>query len=178
MEFVLRCSCGRPVRVTAAQAGSELRCDCGNVTLVPMLSELRRGAGQPAYGVDIAETLRNMHADGLLPLETRCVQCQMQTEGILKCSVECERTFSRGGGFWVTVIVGLVLSCGDIRDDYRNREVHGRELVVQTPLRLCDNCRHALGKKPRKRRVVELLRMVPMYDQLLREYPNADIMVP
>ena len=142
-----------------------------------MLSELRRGAGQPGYEVDIAEKLRQQFADGDLPVETACVKCGVTTEGVLKCSVECERTWARGGGYWKTFFLAVFVPWHHLRNDFRDPEVLGQERVVQTPIRLCDDCRYAMEKKPRKRQLVELLRTVPAYDQLFREYPNAEVYI-
>jgi hypothetical protein len=143
-----------------------------------MLSELRRQAGQARYEVDIAAKLQQMFADGELPAESDCVGCGVKTENVLRCSVECERTWTRGGGgFWKTFFLGFFVPWQYLRQDYGNPEVVGRELVVQTPIRYCDSCWYAMGKKPRKRQVVDLLRAVPMYNQLLLEYPSADVSI-
>jgi hypothetical protein len=41
MNYSLPCSCGEPIIVSAAQAGSEATCTCGKVVRVPSLSKLK-----------------------------------------------------------------------------------------------------------------------------------------
>lgn len=43
-QYLLPCVCGQQVRVTTAQAGSRVRCECGRTLQVPTLRGLRRCA--------------------------------------------------------------------------------------------------------------------------------------
>jgi hypothetical protein len=175
MDFTIDCTCGQQLRVGTADAGGSKRCHCGAINAVPSLSELRRLAGKQSYDVAIADKLRYMFADGELPPDNACVLCGAETPNILQCSVECERPHTKGRGFWGTVLLGIfapvwvlvLLIC-----EYKDAEVFGRELIVTTPLPLCPEC--AANAQPRKHNVRELLRRVPLYDQLFQEYPNAD----
>jgi hypothetical protein len=47
MSFTVPCGCGRSLRVSGAQAGSQVRCECGQDVAVPSLGELRRAEPTP-----------------------------------------------------------------------------------------------------------------------------------
>jgi len=176
MDFTIDCPCGKQIRVGTADAGGTKRCRCGTTNAVPALSELRRRAGQQSYNANIADKLRYMFADGELPPDNVCSQCGAETSNVLQCSVECERPHTKGRGFWGTVLLGIfspVWILGFLNREHRNPEVFGQELVVNTPLPLCSKC--AADVQPTKHNVLELLRCVPLYDQLLQEYPKADV---
>ena len=174
MDFTIDCTCGQQLRVGTADAGGSKRCHCGAINAVPSLSELRRLAGQQSYDIGIADKLRYMFADGKLPPNNACVLCDAKTANILQCTVECERPHTKGRGFWATVLLGIfapVWVLVSLNREYMNPEVFGQELIVNTPLPLCPECE--AKAKPRKRNIGELLRRVPLYDQLFQEYPNA-----
>jgi hypothetical protein len=178
MDFTIDCSCGANLRVTTGDAGGTKRCHCGNINPVPSLGELRRRAGQQRYDVSIADKISYLVADGELPAETACIQCGIDTSNVLQCKVECERPYVKGRGFWSTVLLGLFAPfwiLGALSRDYQNSEVHGRELIVNTPLALCPEC--AATSQAEKEDLHDLLRRVPLYDQLLQEYPNANVRI-
>ena len=180
MELSVACQCGNKIIVSPTRAGGEIRCSCGEISRVPSLSELRRGAGLSSYDVGIADRIRQKLDDGELPLETKCVNCGAQTDGVLRCVVECERPRAAGPGFWKTFLMLLALPFWmweQVNRDNRHPEVLGRETVVKTPLRLCAHCQTKLGKPPNARHLGILLRAVDLYEELLREYPRAKIHV-
>jgi hypothetical protein len=180
MELSVTCSCGKKIVVTPASAGDEVRCPCGEIRRVPSLSELRRGAGFSSYDVGIADRIRQKLADGQLPTEIKCVNCGAETDGVLRCVVECERPWAAGGGFWKHFLLFLcapVFLWGQLGRDYKCPEVLGRETVVKTPLRICAKCLTKLGEPPNARDLRVLLRAVALYDELLNEYPRATIHV-
>jgi len=178
MEFTIDCSCGAQHRVTAVEAGRTRRCRCGNDISIPRLSELRRSVGEQPYLVGIADKLRRMSAEQELPLGPICMECGRQTSNALPCRVECERPYAKGPGFWSTLLTHVVLPFSMLMGawrEYSNPEVHGRESIVETPLRLCPDCAAKVRKS--KRRIRELLLRVPPYADLLQEHPNAGIHV-
>lgn len=60
-----------------------------------------------------------------------------------------------------------------IKREYDNPEVHGRELVLKTPLRFC---RDRWSARNMDRQVcVEYLRKNDLYSRLLDDYPHASI---
>jgi len=174
MDFTIDCSCGEQLRVGAADAGGTKRCQCGKANAVPSLSELRHRAGQNRYDVSIAEKLRYMFADGDLPPDNICAECGVETSNVLECSVECERPYTKGRGFWRTVLLGFfapIWILGALNREYNEPEVFGEELIVDTPLPLCPDCAAHLTEG--KHNLRELLRRAPLYDQLFQEYPKA-----
>lgn len=178
MPFHVDCRCGRQVEVRAADAGGEVTCPCGNVNAVPSLSALRRRAGLTSYEGSIAGTIRRKLADGELPLGDLCARCGMPTEETLQCSIECERTSPRASDSWATVLLGAFTGIGtwlQLQEQYLNTEVTGRELVVEAPLRVCADCRRRLRKRTRRNELRALLKTVPEYAELLREYPHAGL---
>jgi hypothetical protein len=180
MTFTLSCSCGKTITVDAAQAGAEVRCLCGKLNGVPSLSELRYGAGQARYDVSAVDRIRQKVAEGSLPTETECVKCGSQTQDILFSFIECERPWITGGaGFWQIFFAALVLPYWFLlrmsNKAYDNPRVFGRETVVETPLRMCLQCQSAVRGSHGVRALAELIRKVPLYEELLREFPEAEI---
>jgi hypothetical protein len=178
MDFSIGCSCGRTIAVTAAQAGSEVRCNCGQVNAVPLLSELRRSIGQSKYNLGIIDRIRQQVADGVLPAGNLCARCGAETSDALPLLVECERTWSHGGGFWrhfSLFLLGPIWFWGLLRRDYNNPEVFGRESVVELPLRMCQSCQTTVRQTGSTAAKVRLLQKVPLFEELLREYPQARI---
>jgi hypothetical protein len=178
MSFTVDCTCGRTLQVTAAQAGGDVRCDCGAVQAVPALSELRHRAGQSRYRRDIAETIRYLVAEGRLPADDKCMGCGIVTDDVLQLVVECALPKQKSPGIWDVIILKALVPIGHLLGDAGRSaletEVVGREIVVKTPLRLCGQC---ADTTPLSRRddLVCLLENVPLYRQLLNKYPCARI---
>ncbi|MFH1921471.1 MAG: hypothetical protein ABIP48_16520 [Planctomycetota bacterium] len=158
--------------VPAAAAGDKVFCQCGAAVVVPKLSELRRSAGKGAYETSTVDAIAAMLRDGPLPWGNVCAHSEFPTEDVFDVSVQCESCYSqdRGGG-WVAVLAGA-LAGGMVRQEL---ETHGRELVVYTPIRLCEKF-HARFRKAGQRRLRRLLRTVSVYGRLLDEYPYAQIL--
>jgi hypothetical protein len=176
MDFTFDCQCGRTLRITAVDAGQSKVCRCGVSNTIPSLSELRRRAGQASYDINITDKIIARYAQGSLPSEATCAQCGRETTGILNCSVECERPYSHGRGFWSTVLLGLLSPwwmLGVINRDYKHNEVHGREVIVPTPLRMCPECAAHVHRQTDVTR--NLLQRIPLYAQLFQEYPKAGV---
>lgn len=53
----------------------------------------------------------------------------------------------------------------------------GRETVVRVPLPVCDLCQKRVSRTKNQRKLHALLRTVPIYAQLLDEYPDAQVIV-
>lgn len=179
MNFTISCPCGKDVTVTATDAGVEVRCHCGNVNTVPSLSELRRAAGQSRYNQGIVDRVKQNVADRVLPSESACVKCGVPTGGVLYLTVECERTYRSGGGFWKHFFLFLLAPIwiwGQLRRDY-STEVFGRETFLDVPLLICPSCEMAIRKSRLARARKALLKKVPLYAELLREYPQATVSV-
>jgi hypothetical protein len=112
-------------------------------------------------------------AAGTLPSDKLCVNCGAATHGVLHCEVECERPWAKGArlGFWRTLSFILHPSLA-FHSEWDDGETHGRQTVVEVPLRMCRQCRTA-ARGWTTNNLIELLHTVRLYDELLREYPEA-----
>ena len=185
MAFHVECSCGERIEVTAGMAGTEVRCSCGVLNRVPGLSELRQAAGQHAYVTNTVEAIRKMLAQGELPPGPNCMICHSPTRATFTCEVDCEKAWAvrRGPGESNPVLTGLALAFVPFwlalallaKRDREEPDTRGRDVTVRVPLRLCGPCRRSLGGLRRPRAIKRLLRQVPVYAQLLEEYPGAKV---
>lgn len=174
MDFTLNCSCGAQLHVATADAGGCKICICGKANAVPSLSELRRRAGKQSYEVGIADKLRSLFTDGELPPNNVCVSCGSPTSNVFACTVVCQRPYSKGRGLWATVLLGIFTPLWNLfalNREYADQEVFGQELVVHTPLPICSPCTAKL--QANKHSIRKFLRRVPLYEELLQEYPDA-----
>ncbi len=55
--FSVECSCGRAIGVNASQAGSTIRCECGDDVAVPSLGKWRESAGKGRYESSLSDTI-------------------------------------------------------------------------------------------------------------------------
>ena len=156
---------------------------CGQLVAVPALSSLRQLAGQQKFEIHIVDRIRQMASEGRLPEGQSCLQCGAETRNVSDLILECQRPWMRSDGYWktmflmlVAVVLGPIWIVMHIVEGYRNPELIGSELVLHAPLRLCPECSSKVGKRQGKLRRV--LRKVPAYNELLREYPTARIHVP
>ena len=178
MTFHYTCECGNALPIAASAAGTVVPCHCGKQVKVPKLSELKRLSGQSVEPIaGIADYLRTMYLNKQLPPDTRCVGCLAKTDETLDCWVECERTFDREGKQWGMAML-FVFSIplwvlARMFGGVRTHEVEGRELVVRTPLPLCDTCLHSTARS--EANIRQLLLGVDIYRPLLERYPRARV---
>ena len=185
MAFHVECRCGERIEVTAGMAGTEVRCSCGVLNRVPGLSKLRQAAGQGAYITNAVEMINKMLAQGELPPGPDCMICHSPTRATFTCEVVCEKAWvmRRGPGESNAFLTGLALAFAPFwlaltllaKRDRNEPDVRGRDVTVRVPLRLCGACRRSLGGLRRPRAIKRLLRQVPIYAQLLEEYPGAKV---
>jgi hypothetical protein len=179
VDYAVACPCGNQIEVRVSQAGSQVQCACGQIVDIPALSQLRHVAGQSKYEVHIVDKVRQMVSDARLPNAQTCIQCEAATQKVAEVIVECQRPRFRGNGYLKTLFLTLIApvwALREVQDECRNPEVIGAELILRAPIRLCSACSSKLGK--RQRRLRRLLPKEPVYEELLREYPNAQIHVP
>jgi hypothetical protein len=179
MDFSVTCSCGNSISVSAANAGGDVRCACGKLITVPSLSDLREGIGHTKYDLGIVGRVRKAIADKELPSGRVCLKCGIETTSTLCFSVECERPWRSDGGFWKYFFVYLLAPIwifAYVRREQDSAEVFGRETVVDVPLLICPVCQPTLRKSWRKS-LIALLQKVPLYKQLLHEYPQSTVSI-
>lgn len=209
MEFTLQCPCGEKLPVVATDAASNKICSCGQSFQIPRLSLLRRYESEgrtelpsattdeaaaklpppppptPASVLTVAQRLQLLASDGSLPDETRCLQCERNTQDVLNCYIECEmpQSPSQAGGWLHAMLLALLVIFSPLRAlrhasamNQQEVEVVGNEVVVRAPLRICADCATRLRRD--KRRVREMLQQMQLYQPLFRQYPDAVINIP
>lgn len=181
MSFTIECACGRTTSVTASQAASLVPCACGKLIEVPALSRLRQSAGQGAYETGIIDTIRRMIDEGTLPAGRVCAISGDPTSDSYELYVQCESPSIKGtitghsvaDFFLMFVLPSVQLHYWTTMDEER-REV-GYDRGVTVPLRVCRQCHDQLRRMRSQWRLRRLLETVPIYAQLLREFPDARI---
>lgn len=176
MAFKLDCPCGREIAVAASDAGATVLCACGHSVRVPSLSELRISAGQEAIPLTIVERIRDALAAGDLPIGQNCAVSGRPTRDLMYFHVECERVSTREQGAvgWLTTLFFFLskhlwaVSDGPI-------EEHGRQTGVEVPIRIDVEFHERLLAGCSQRRLRDYLRQVPLYAELLEEFPSAVI---
>ena len=187
MSYSVRCQCNELHTVAASQAGAQLCCGCGRTLSVPPLSELRQQAREIAYAAATCDSIRFQSDSGELPPVGRCAACGLATQETFDFYVECERTKVKDlvPNHWYGIQLLLVLFHPIF---FVTRMFHhasldkplietGRDTVVRTPLCMDATCSATL-RRAGQTRLQELLGSVPIYQQLLDEYPGAKIIVP
>ncbi len=142
MEFNFNCACGATLTVPEAQAGTQVRCPCGRAVPVPSLLELRKLADLPLASPELV--VERLLAAGMLPEETACVLCGVETEGRCHFWTRCERAVVRRGGFFLHPITLLTALLGLMVFSSRRDEEYGRDRLFRLPLRVCSGCRPGL----------------------------------
>ncbi|PHS03240.1 MAG: hypothetical protein COA78_18705 [Blastopirellula sp.] len=182
MPYSLACECGNQIEVSAAQAGSEVTCTCGQVVNVPMLSALRKTAGKAAYESNTMDTINRMVQEGELPWGDTCAVSGYPTTDSCQLFVLCESKWLKGSsmGDWFILFFQLlilpVVICLDLFvDSDKASQSHGHDRGVYVPI-IARTEHHAELKKMRNQaKLQEILRTVPIYAKLLDEFPNARI---
>jgi hypothetical protein len=177
MAILLTCSCGQSVPVEMAQAGGETACGCGQAIKIPSLSKLRELTGKGAYEAGVIDTINRMVASGELPSGDRCAVSGETTDDEIDLFVEAEQVsqirYSAAAAAFVAILcsplIGLLMILKQPRDV-------GRDTLVLTPLRVAAKY-HRRVSRSSQRKLKRWLRTVPVYAQLLQEYPRARIVL-
>jgi hypothetical protein len=178
MEYSVTCSCSNVIPVAAAQAGAEVVCRCGQVVNVPRLSQLRAATGRDAYKATVIEAIQRLTRNGELPYGDICALCQMPTNDMYELYVECDRPWQRAPAavpwwlLWFPLALKIWLMSKFVP---QQTETLGRDTGVRILLRICKQDHGRLHRIRDQRKLRNLLRAVPIYQQLLEEYPRAHI---
>ncbi len=184
MTFSVSCDCGNRLEVSAAQAGTDVSCPCGGTVSVPSLSQLRESAGQGAYESGVIDTINRMIRDGELPHGDTCAVSGLPTSDTYRLYVQCESRWIRGPGKlrYLFTILAILFSpfriigglLGKSLLDEERREL-GRDRGVYTPLLVRKEYHEQLRRTRSQSKLRRLLRTVPIYADLLDEFPGARI---
>lgn len=182
MNYFVNCQCGRRHEVAAYQAGTALACGCGRQVPVPLLSQLRRDAGQDAYVTNAAERIARLLASGEIPTRGRCLVCDRQTMLVDECTAVCEQSWQRvnrrldRSTLFLAIITGPLfallyfLSRGKQPED--DVEVLGHDVSVTLRYHWCEGCRERNSLRS-LRELRQSLERLPEYAALFREYPDV-----
>ena len=179
-RYSVLCKCGRDVAVQASQAGSELTCQCGARLDVPPLSRLRASVGEDPIPLNTIDRIRLMIRNQELPKGEICSCCGRPANEIVVLRVQCERQWVKGGESSSRRLVFALLFLGWLGTIIalarpRRREEFGRDISVDVPVRVSSECRARILRTRGQRKLRNLLRETPIYQQLLDEFPRAII---
>lgn len=182
MSYSVSCRCGKDLPVSAVQAGSTIGCACGATVAVPLLSDLRRSAGETAIPLNAIETIQALIRDGELPKGDRCPYSGAAADCTLLVRVQCERSWVRGSepiGARDAIVyfvflgwIGALIAYCKSRD---RREELGRDTILDLPLRVSADAVAKLARLGSQRRWKAILRKTPAYARLLDEFPDARV---
>jgi hypothetical protein len=175
LELFVTCSCGQKIAVTQSQCGDTINCKCGNDLLVPQLTKLRKLSGYAEFEVNIVDKLNKLKSDNALPLERDCVSCGILTNNTIECLVQCETLSVSEKGYLSGLIWNLFRPTAFMAYGRPEPEVHGRDISVSVPVRLCEKCAKQF-KKSKKTRIA-LLNKSEIYKELFDSYPQAVVTV-
>jgi hypothetical protein len=168
MSYEVRCECGKAHAVSAADAGSSLRCDCGRTVEVPPLHELKLAAGQSAVSPELL--LQSLLVNRELPDTDECGSCGKHTDGSLNAIIDCERAEVKVEERTPTGC--LPLPFGAIIYYRTTRaQVRGRDVVFRVPVRCCPACARTLTGDGLRL----LLRQNRVCAGVLDKYPHARV---
>ena len=183
MRYEVRCECGRAHAVSAADAGSSLRCPCGRNVEVPPLHVLRALAGvdklSPAFRIE------GLLFNRKLPGTRCCAGCGRETDGLIQVSIVCDRGSSgpddsgrdENSEEALGCLLGSLFGFGGPRDEERREErrsgrQRGQDIAFIVPLPVCENCAPGMNDLAVLR---PALRTIRVYADLLDQYPKADV---
>jgi hypothetical protein len=140
------------------------------------LSKLRELSGKGAYEAGIIDTINRMVGSGELPWGDRCAVSGEPTSDAIDLYVEAERVFH--GGSNTALIALFAVACSPLLAlviAQKSRPDVGRTTVVNTPLRVAARNQRRVLRWSSQRAIKRWLRSVPVYAQLLKEYPRARV---
>jgi hypothetical protein len=181
-RYSVTCACGSTYVVHASQAGSVIRCGCGAAIDVPRLSRLRAASGENPIPLNSVERIRAMIRSGELPKGDLCACCGRPANAVMFLRVQCEHTWVTGGAGasrwrWGLLFLGWIGTVLALAAKSPPREEFGRDVSVDLPLCVSSDCRPRLLGVRRQRKLKELLAAVPIYEELLNEFPRAIVSV-
>ena len=177
-EYHVPCECGMTVAVEVSKAGTTQTCVCGKAVQIPLMSALRRAAGQTRMPLNALEHFRLLSREGRLPDNVSCPITGAPVNDTVWVHVQCEREEVRYGRIKLWQHLLLFLFTRVILFYRSGRpEVYGRDTAVEVPLGINHAARSSFATARGQRFLKEALSCSPTYSQLLREYPDAEVWV-
>jgi len=175
-EYHVPCECGMTVSVEVTKAGTTQTCFCGKAVQIPLMSALRRAAGQTPMPLNALEQFRLLSREGRLPDNVSCPITGEPVNDTVWLHVQCERVEVRDGRIklWQHLLLALFTRVILIYRSDRP-EVYGRDTAVELPLGINRSARSSFTAARGQRLLKEALSCSPTYSQILREYPDAEV---
>jgi hypothetical protein len=149
---------------------------------VPLLSALRRSAGETAIPLNALETIQALIRDGELPSGDVCPYSGASANCTLFVCVRCERSWVRGsdsidarGAILYVLFLGWIGALIALGKSGARREELGRDTAIDLPLRVSSAATSKLMRLRNQRKWKALLRETPAYARLLDEFPDARV---
>ncbi len=131
--FPLTCDCGECIKVTIAQAGSEIACGrCGQPVRIPTLSKLRDLVGQGLSMLSSWERMKQLALDRKSPFATACQGCSETATLCVPLEISCMMERTTYGDEGVTVTPAFVMATVAASTERWDKAV--------LPLLFCDEC--------------------------------------
>jgi hypothetical protein len=183
LRVKLSCSCGRSIIATAKDAGTTLNCTCGGEVQVPRLSQLRTMAGGDAFVTNPVDAIRKAQRSGNDPAGNQCLLCGCSTPVLYPCRAVCEQSHVKHSAddpnyllrwLFLPWFLNALMS---LRPRYFDADRRGHDVEVSFTLPLCNTCANITGKATRPAVARQLMSRVPLYDELLKFYPQLTVVV-
>lgn len=180
-QYRARCDCGSEVPVERSAAGGTVVCRCGRNVDVPRLSELKRQAGE-VVTFSACDRVRQLLLNGGLPPDPMCRITQRPTADVVHLTVVCEQPRVSGGHtWWWLVFAGIGAFCVSwwmlplyLLTAHRRTVIVGPETVFRLPVPVASD-RQSQVRDFKEAALRELLCTVPLYAELLSEFPRARV---
>jgi len=188
----LPCECGGQCEVHSADAGTQVKCSCGQSLTVPSLGKLRQLAGRDAYVTNPAEAIRKKTLSGIHPAGDRCIVCGSNDPQQFKCVAECESSVLREAAQTANSFTKTLMWFGTIllmprllllfflrgrQDLDEEPTILGHDVIVEFQLPVCAHCTNSGHNPLRMRAAKQLMKRVEIYQQLLDYYPRLTLKV-
>jgi hypothetical protein len=132
------------------------------------------------------DEIERLKSEGKLPSDRICMLSGWPSDDVVEVRVQCESKWIRGPSRFnrLFIVLGFIILplwwvwAIFVHNEFsKKHEELGRDRVVYVPLRIAKEHQAKL-RRLSQRRLRRILRSVPIYSQLLAEYPQAKIVVP
>ncbi len=180
VSYSVTCECGIIYPVSPTAAGLPIDCGCGKSFFIPSLSKLRESAGESPIPLSTIETIQEMIDTGRLPVGDTCPFSGRPVDDSVIFRVQCESEWTEDGDSsdlkqmlayalfgWIALLF--------FRNNSEPIKEFGRDTSIEVPLRISSESRSAIVKLRNQSKLKSLLRQTPIYERLLQEFPDAEI---
>jgi hypothetical protein len=174
MNYTVVCKCGKPHSVTANETGERLICSCEQTVVVPQMPKTTR------------QLIKSLVADGRLPVNDLCpisgepadttVVMTILRTPLQDNFIPNPLTDTVAGEFLGLPWKLLKLVRSGHATPEPDPDLAGGTILANAPIRIAAASRKTIIKAS-QRKLIRILRTVPIYAHLLDEYPQASVIV-